>query len=97
MSLTFCTLEWYRLPTSVVRDMILVTIALNVPPKMTAGNIIDLSFRTFGDVSNDTVCIRPSFQTSETLIDKRLHELPIPSDMQLLKNPTNHFRCLSLL
>lgn len=52
VSLTFCTLNWYRLPTNTVRSMILVTAALNVPPQITAGKFIDLSFRTFGDVNS---------------------------------------------
>ncbi|XP_014467410.1 PREDICTED: uncharacterized protein LOC106740661 [Dinoponera quadriceps] len=53
--LSFCTLEWYRLPTNVARDMILVIMASSVPPKVTAGSIIDLSLRTFGDVIKSSV------------------------------------------
>ncbi|XP_011684689.1 PREDICTED: uncharacterized protein LOC105448027 [Wasmannia auropunctata] len=55
VSWTFCTLDWYRLPTSVVRDMILVTAVLDVPPRITAGKFIILSFRTFGDVIKSAV------------------------------------------
>ncbi|XP_011880388.1 PREDICTED: odorant receptor 4-like [Vollenhovia emeryi] len=51
VSLTIRTLDWYRLPTNLVRNMILVTAVSNTPPRITAGNFIELSFRTFGDVS----------------------------------------------
>ncbi|KAF3054532.1 Odorant receptor 206 [Nylanderia fulva] len=50
ISLTSCTLDWYRLPTNMAQDLVLVTAFSNVPPRMTAGKFIDLSFKTFGDV-----------------------------------------------
>ncbi|KAL6259125.1 hypothetical protein P5V15_009047 [Pogonomyrmex californicus] len=55
VSLTSCTLNWYRLPTNIARDMILITAASNVAPRITAGKFIDLSFRTFGDVIKSSV------------------------------------------
>ncbi|EZA50021.1 ObirOr5-L4 [Ooceraea biroi] len=55
VSLTLCTLNWYRLPISTVRNMVLITAASSVPPQITAGKFIDLSFRTFGDVIKSAV------------------------------------------
>ncbi|KAG5331748.1 OR4 protein, partial [Acromyrmex charruanus] len=55
VGLITCTLDWYRLPTNVARDMILVIISSNIPPRITAGKFIELSFKTFGDVIKSAV------------------------------------------
>ncbi|KAL0117088.1 hypothetical protein PUN28_010138 [Cardiocondyla obscurior] len=47
---TSCTLEWYRLPDKEARGIVLVVIMSNMPIKITAGKIMDLSFKTYGDV-----------------------------------------------
>nr|XP_012230132.1 PREDICTED: uncharacterized protein LOC105676660 [Linepithema humile] len=52
---TSCTLDWYRLPINTARDMILVIVASNVSPRLTAGKFMELSFRTFGDVIKSAV------------------------------------------
>ncbi|XP_011148326.1 odorant receptor 22c-like isoform X1 [Harpegnathos saltator] len=49
VAVTSCELEWYRLPDNKARGIILVMIASNMPTKITAGKLFDLSFRTFGD------------------------------------------------
>ncbi|XP_011058389.1 PREDICTED: odorant receptor 94b-like [Acromyrmex echinatior] len=55
VGLITCTLDWYRLPTNVARDMILVIMSSNIPPRITAGKFIELSFKTFGDVIKSAV------------------------------------------
>ncbi|XP_071641230.1 odorant receptor 4-like isoform X2 [Temnothorax longispinosus] len=52
---TSCVLEWYRLPTKEARGIVLVVIMSNLPMKITAGNIMDLSFKTYGDVVKTAV------------------------------------------
>lgn len=52
MALTACTLAWYRLPDAKARALILVIAMSNIPTKLKAGKFIDLSIKTFGDVSN---------------------------------------------
>ncbi|KAL0117096.1 hypothetical protein PUN28_010140 [Cardiocondyla obscurior] len=47
---TSCELEWYRLPDKKARGIVLVIIMSNMPTKITAGKIMDLSFKTYGDV-----------------------------------------------
>ncbi|XP_032689599.1 odorant receptor 13a-like [Odontomachus brunneus] len=47
---TSCELEWYRFPDKKVRGIVLVMIVSNLPIKLTAGKIIDLSFKTFANV-----------------------------------------------
>ncbi|XP_019699390.1 odorant receptor 13a-like isoform X1 [Harpegnathos saltator] len=47
---TSCDLEWYRLPDKKARGIVLVMIISNLPTKITAGKVMDLSFKTFGDV-----------------------------------------------
>ncbi|XP_032689602.1 odorant receptor 22c-like [Odontomachus brunneus] len=47
---TSCELEWYRLPDKTARSIVLVMIISNLPTKLTAGKIVDLSFKTFADV-----------------------------------------------
>jgi len=44
-------LEWYRLPHKEARGIVLVIIMSNLPTKITAGKIMDLSFKTYGYVS----------------------------------------------
>ncbi|KYN06883.1 Putative odorant receptor 22c [Cyphomyrmex costatus] len=46
---TSCMLEWYRLPNKDARGIVLVIIMSNLPTKITAGNIMDLSLKTYGD------------------------------------------------
>ncbi|XP_014487474.1 PREDICTED: odorant receptor 13a-like, partial [Dinoponera quadriceps] len=50
VAITSCELEWYRLPYRKARGIVLVMIMSNSPTKITAGKIMDLSFKTFGDV-----------------------------------------------
>ncbi|XP_032689611.1 odorant receptor 13a-like [Odontomachus brunneus] len=52
---TSCELEWYRLPDKKARGIVLVMIMSNSPTKITAGKIMDLSFKTFGDVVKASV------------------------------------------
>ncbi|XP_018406426.1 PREDICTED: odorant receptor 13a-like [Cyphomyrmex costatus] len=52
---TSCELEWYRLPDKKARGIVLVIIMSNMPTKITAGKIMDLSFRTYGDVVKTAV------------------------------------------
>ncbi|CAL1689178.1 unnamed protein product [Lasius platythorax] len=52
---TSCELEWYRLPDKKARGMVLVMIMSNLPTKVTAGKIMDLSFKTYGDVVKTAV------------------------------------------
>ncbi|XP_018046411.1 PREDICTED: odorant receptor 13a-like [Atta colombica] len=50
-----CVLEWYRLPNKDARGIVLVIIISNLPAKITAGKIVDLSFKTYGDVIKTAV------------------------------------------
>ncbi|XP_032669712.1 odorant receptor 4-like [Odontomachus brunneus] len=43
-------LEWYRLPDKKARNVIMLMIMSNIPTKISAGKIMDLSFKTFGDI-----------------------------------------------
>ncbi|XP_011158994.1 odorant receptor 13a-like [Solenopsis invicta] len=52
---TSCELEWYRLPDKKARAIVLVIIISNMPIKITAGKIMDLSFKTYGDVMKTAV------------------------------------------
>ncbi|XP_072746835.1 odorant receptor 4-like [Anoplolepis gracilipes] len=52
---TSCELEWYRLPDKKARGIVLVIIMSNLPTKITAGKIMDLSLKTFGDVVKTAV------------------------------------------
>ncbi|XP_012230129.1 odorant receptor 4-like [Linepithema humile] len=52
---TSCELEWYRLPDKKARGIVLVMIMSNMPTKITAGKIMDLSFKTYGDVVKTAV------------------------------------------
>ncbi|XP_012230123.2 odorant receptor 4-like isoform X2 [Linepithema humile] len=55
LSLTVCTLAWYRLPDAKARALTLVIAMSNIPTKLRAGKFIDLSIRTFGDVVKTAV------------------------------------------
>ncbi|KAL6426577.1 hypothetical protein ACFW04_009174 [Cataglyphis niger] len=52
---TSCELEWYRLPDRKARGIVLVMIMSNLPTKVTAGKIMELSFKTYGDVVKTAV------------------------------------------
>lgn len=43
--------NWYCLPHKIVRDMMLIISRSDVVIKITAGKLIQLSLRTFGDAS----------------------------------------------
>ena len=43
-------IDWYRLPTKTVQDLILIIAMSNSPAKISAGRIADLSLLTFGNV-----------------------------------------------
>ncbi|KYN18903.1 hypothetical protein ALC57_08746 [Trachymyrmex cornetzi] len=55
---TSCMVEWYRLPNKDARGIVLVIIMSNLPTKITAGNIMDLSLKTYGDEWEDHNVIR---------------------------------------
>ncbi|XP_071558438.1 odorant receptor 4-like [Temnothorax nylanderi] len=55
VALTACTLEWYRLPDTKARSLILIMVMSNSPTKLRGGKFIDLSFRTFGNVVKTAV------------------------------------------
>ncbi|XP_047366114.1 uncharacterized protein LOC124955569 [Vespa velutina] len=47
---TSCTLDWYNLPSKELSGLVLVIAISNRPVKITAGNIVELSLQTFGNV-----------------------------------------------
>ncbi|XP_011148377.2 odorant receptor 13a-like [Harpegnathos saltator] len=49
VAIVSCELEWFRLPNKKARYIVLLMIMSNAPTKMSAGNLFDLSLRTFGD------------------------------------------------
>jgi len=51
MYITFCTLDWYRIPHKTARDLVLIIAMSNIPIKITAGKFMDLSLNSFGAVS----------------------------------------------
>ncbi|XP_029160850.1 odorant receptor 85b-like [Nylanderia fulva] len=55
LSLTVCTLAWYRLPNAKARALILIIAMSNIPTKLKAGKFFDLSIKTFGDVVKTAV------------------------------------------
>ncbi|XP_077269562.1 odorant receptor 10-like isoform X1 [Temnothorax americanus] len=57
---TACTLEWHHLPEAKARSLILLIIVSITPLRLKAGNIIDLSLRTFGNVSNINILLNLS-------------------------------------
>ncbi|XP_012063258.1 PREDICTED: odorant receptor 13a-like [Atta cephalotes] len=50
VAITSCMLEWYRLPDRKARSVVLLIIMSNMPTKISAGQFIDLSLKTFGNV-----------------------------------------------
>ncbi|KAL0117089.1 hypothetical protein PUN28_010139 [Cardiocondyla obscurior] len=52
---TSCVLEWYRLPNKEARGIVMIIIMSNMPTKITAGKIMDLSFKTYGDIVKTAV------------------------------------------
>ncbi|XP_072746898.1 odorant receptor 4-like isoform X2 [Anoplolepis gracilipes] len=50
VAITSCELEWYRLPGRKARSIVLLMIMSNTPTKISAGKLIDLSLKTFGQV-----------------------------------------------
>lgn len=48
-----CTLKWYRLPNVNARALILIMAISNSPTVIKAGKFVDLSLRTFGNVSDN--------------------------------------------
>ena len=57
MSLTTRTLKWYRLEDATARALILLITISENPLKLKAGNFIDISLRTFGNVSNTAILL----------------------------------------
>ncbi|XP_026830140.1 odorant receptor 13a-like [Ooceraea biroi] len=49
-ALMTCELEWYRLSDLKARQMVLLMIMSNKPIKITAGKVLDLSLKTFGNI-----------------------------------------------
>ncbi|KAL2731031.1 odorant receptor 4-like isoform X5 [Vespula squamosa] len=45
-----CTLDWYNLPPKKLSGLVLMIAISNRPMKITAGNIVELSLQTFGNV-----------------------------------------------
>ncbi|XP_067214207.1 odorant receptor 43a-like isoform X3 [Linepithema humile] len=45
-----CELEWYRLPDKKARNVVLLMLMSTAPTKISVGNVVDLSFETFGNV-----------------------------------------------
>ncbi|KAK2583175.1 hypothetical protein KPH14_009195 [Odynerus spinipes] len=50
VALTSCVLEWYRLPDKKAKSVILIMAISHCPMKITAGNVVELSLQTFGQV-----------------------------------------------
>ncbi|XP_014487477.1 PREDICTED: uncharacterized protein LOC106751160 [Dinoponera quadriceps] len=57
VALTACTLDWYVLPDTKARALILLMIMSNTPLKLKAGSFMDLSFRTFGLIVKKADCV----------------------------------------
>jgi len=53
-------LEWHRLPVAKARELILLISISEVPLKLKAGNFIDLSLRTFSNVSDTAIFLNLS-------------------------------------
>jgi len=51
MYITFCTLDWYRIPHKTARGLVLIIAMSSNPIKITAGKFMDLSLNSFGAVS----------------------------------------------
>ncbi|KAL2731036.1 odorant receptor 13a-like [Vespula squamosa] len=50
VALTSCVLDWYRLPSNKAKSVILIMAISHCPMRITAGNVIELSLQTFGQV-----------------------------------------------
>ncbi|XP_014604758.1 PREDICTED: odorant receptor 13a-like isoform X1 [Polistes canadensis] len=50
VALTSCILDWYRLPNDKAKSVILIMAISHCPMRITAGNVIELSLQTFGQV-----------------------------------------------
>ncbi|KAF7381373.1 hypothetical protein HZH66_013767 [Vespula vulgaris] len=50
VALTSCVLDWYRLPNNKAKSVILIMAISHCPMRITAGNVIELSLQTFGQV-----------------------------------------------
>ncbi|XP_036146797.1 uncharacterized protein LOC105834984 [Monomorium pharaonis] len=55
IALTTCTLDWHRLPNTKARALILLITISEIPLKLKAGNFIELSLRTFGNITKMAV------------------------------------------
>ncbi|XP_036147251.1 uncharacterized protein LOC105834980 [Monomorium pharaonis] len=55
LTLTVCTLTWYRLPNAKARALLSIIAMSIVPTKLRAGKFFDLSIKTFGDVVKTSV------------------------------------------
>lgn len=51
MYITFCTVDWYRIPHKTARGLVLIIAMSSIPIKITAGKFMDLSLNSFGAVS----------------------------------------------
>ncbi|XP_035737318.1 odorant receptor 22c-like isoform X2 [Vespa mandarinia] len=50
VAVTSCILDWYRLPNNKAKSVILIMAISHCPMRITAGNVIELSLQTFGQV-----------------------------------------------
>ncbi|XP_011058360.1 PREDICTED: odorant receptor 67b-like [Acromyrmex echinatior] len=55
MYITFCTLDWYRIPHKTARGLVLIIAMSSIPIKITAGKFIDLSLNSFGAIMRTSV------------------------------------------
>ncbi|XP_036147248.1 odorant receptor 85f-like isoform X1 [Monomorium pharaonis] len=67
---TCCTIDWYCLPSKEARYLILVIAMARYPVKLTAGKVIDLSFNSFGAVSNFVSTFHPHYNNHKAFIIK---------------------------
>ncbi|XP_043488371.1 odorant receptor 67a-like [Polistes fuscatus] len=44
------SIEWYRLPNTIIRDLVMIIVRSNRPSRLTAGKIFDVSLQGFCDV-----------------------------------------------
>ena len=50
VGISCCMIDWFRLPTKTVQDLILIIAMSNSPAKISAGGIVDSSLSSFGSV-----------------------------------------------
>ncbi|XP_011684382.1 PREDICTED: odorant receptor 22c-like [Wasmannia auropunctata] len=55
MYITFCTLDWYRIPHRTARGLVLIIAMSSIPVKITAGKFMDLSLNSFGAIMRTSV------------------------------------------